>query len=150
MFMPLDTSLIEQRLRDAVPELKKVEGAAEYAAVQDIRGFTPGSAYVVLAGEKNLEEPEAQPGLRRAARSEPLATFGVIIAVRNHSGRNGSEALKDAMPLIGAVRDALIGWTPGENQMRPIAWVKGDVMDYDKSTLLWADVFTTKRFIGGS
>lgn len=150
MFTPLDTSIIEQRLKDAVPDLNTVAGAAEYAAVQDMRSFRPGSAYVVLAGEVNPEDPDAQPGRRQIGRSQALATFGVIIAVRNYSDRTGSRAVQEAMPLIGAVRDALIGWSDTNSGMRPIAWKQGDVLDYDKSTLLWIDVFTTQRFIGGN
>ncbi len=146
---PLDTSLIEQRLRDQVTALQCVEGAAEYAAVKSIRNFRAGSAYVVLATERNPNNPNSPEGARSRGKTQAICPFGVIAAARNYRGRSGAEAMLDASPLIGAVRTALIGWIP-EKPLQPIAWLQGDVMEYDASTLLWIDVFTTTHYLGGT
>ncbi|WP_420553978.1 phage tail terminator protein [Neptuniibacter marinus] len=150
MFEPFDTALIERHLADEVSAVQSVGGAADYAAVTEMRGFRHGTAYVVLAQEVNTADPDAQPGARQRGKSQALVTFGVIVAVRNYRDSTGDAAKKDAMPLIGSVRKALLGWTPDLGIMRPIAWKQGDVLDYDKNTLLWIDVFTTTRFIGGN
>lgn len=149
MSAPLDTSLIENRLKDAVPELQMVEGMAEYATIKDLREFRPGSAYVVLAGERNPNSPDSAEGARSRGKSQALCTFGVVIVARNYRGRSGKEALQDVSPLVGKVRDALVGWSP-VSPFKPIVWLSGDVMEYDNNTLLWLDVYTTTHFIGGN
>lgn len=146
---PLDTTLIEQRLREQVSALQCVEGAAEYAAVKSVRDFRPGSAYVVLAQERNPNNPNTPEGARIRGKNQALCTFGVIIAARNYRGRTGAAAMQDASPLIGAVRTALIGWHPVK-PFQPVAWLQGDVMEYDANTLLWIDVFTTTHYLGGT
>ena len=52
-FEPFDTGLIMRRLRASVPELHVVGGAADYAAVKELRGFRTPSAYVVFAEDTN-------------------------------------------------------------------------------------------------
>jgi hypothetical protein len=147
---PLDTTPIQQRLRDQVPGLiGGVGGAAEYGAVKSIRDYRPGSAYVVLAAERNPNSPDSPEGNRRRGVNQALCTFGVITVSRNARGRTGDEVMQEMRPLIGAVRTALIGWTPGK-PIQPITWLQGDVMEYDANTLLWIDVFTTTHYLGGT
>ena len=50
-FAPLDTSLIEQRLRELVPEFEEVNGAAAYHTLKGLQDFRTGTCYVVLAAE---------------------------------------------------------------------------------------------------
>ena len=50
--------------------------------------------------------------------------------------------------LFRSVRDALMGWLPPVEGARPIRWLQGDVLDYDASVLLWAEVYQTQQFIG--
>lgn len=149
MSQPLDTGLIEQRLRDVLPQFEVIAGAADYAAVQELRGFRTPSAYVVTAQERDATEP-TQAQRRGSGRQHAETTFGVILALRNYRDARGAAVTDDARPLIGAVRDALMGWTPGAQIMRPITWQQGDVLDYDANTLLWAEIFYTKHFIGGN
>lgn len=149
MSQPLNTDVIEQRLREVLPQFEIVAGAADYAAVRELRGFRTPSAYVVTAQERDAPEPN-QTQRRTSGRQHAETTFGVILALRNYRDVRGESATDDARPLIGAVRDALMGWTPGLGIMRPIEWQQGDVLDYDQSVLLWAEVFTTKHFIGGN
>ena len=138
----LDTRLIEQRIREMVAEFESVEGAADYAAVQDLRSFRTPCAYVVLAQEKGSSD--IPRGTHQAT-----ATFGVVTAARNYSSASGVAATDDARPLIKAVREALVGW-----QHRPdffaCSWVQGDVLEYDANTLLWIDVFETTYFVNGA
>lgn len=139
----LDTGLIEQRLREMVPTLESVAGAADYAAVQDIRSFRPPCAFVVLAQEKG--STDLPRGVHQAT-----ATFGVITAARNYSSGSGSAAIDDARPLVKAIRTALVGWKPANREFFACSWVQGDVLDYDANTLLWIDVFETTYYVNGA
>lgn len=149
MSAPLDTRVIEQRIRDEVASLQQVKGAAEFAAVSSLSSYRVPSAYVVLAREVGTEETSERPARRPSGKQEAKATFGVITAVRNYGDNTGAKAAEEANPIIGKIRDALMGWQPDDQSMRPIGWLQGDVLDYDASVLLWIDVFTTTHFIGG-
>ena len=146
---PLDTSIIEQRLREAVPALDEVGGYAALNAVKELSGIRPGTAYVVLANERSQTQVEGAGQRRVTGRQQVNAVFGVIIAARNYRDVSGEAALKEATPLIGSVREALIGWTPNVTQFKQIVWVQGDVMDHNASTLLWIDIFSTMHNVGG-
>ena len=147
---PFDIDLVIERVRISVPELRQVRGAADYAQLKTLRDLAPPEAFVLLARERG------KPGTHGSQAA--AVSFGVVIAVRNQRGQRGKPAMDDAVPLIGAVRSALIGWTPtlhtGSEPGRPIRggrpcqWLQGDTLDYDANTLLWSDVFTTQHFIG--
>ncbi|MAN51214.1 MULTISPECIES: phage tail terminator protein [unclassified Marinimicrobium] len=141
---PFDTAPVIARVREQVTALRAVEGAASFAAVQNLRDFVVPGAYVVLTRERpDNQEP-------RGGRQRAIVTLGVVVAVRNYRDVTGGE-LKDALnPILNGVRNALIGWTPPEQGARPMKWAGGDVIDYDDNTLLWGDVFQTQHFIGAA
>lgn len=142
---PFSIRLVIEHLRAQVPGLQSVEGAAQYASITDLREFRPDSAYVLLARERGDGEQPKTGGRQRA-----IATFGVVLAVRNFRDQVGGEAIEEISPLIAQTRAALMGWTPPVNGGRPCQWLQGDVLDYDNNTLLWSDVFQTQHFIGGA
>lgn len=137
-----NTELIIERLKETQFQFELVEGAAEFEAVTSLASFRPGSLYVVLMREQNPAGNGAQAQRKTAA----IATFGVIVAARNYRGNRGAEALKDAVPIISRMRQALLGWPPAG--CTPCIWHQGDVLDKDKQNLLWADVFSTTHVIG--
>ncbi len=137
-----DTELIINRLKETQFEFEVVEGAAEYAAVERLATFRPGALYVVLIREQNAAGENPQP----RGKSVASVTFGVIAVAKNLRGRAGAEAMKDAKPIIGRLRQALLGWSPPG--CSPCKWLQGDVLDYDKTNLLWADVFSTTHVLG--
>lgn len=139
-----DTGLIEERLKDPQFGIEQVGGAADYAAVKSLAEFRPGSVYVVMVGETNPTGNQPQPQFKAPA----MATFGVIIAARNYRDQTGKAALNDIVTLAGNVRSALLGWAP--KGAKPCVWQEGNVAGYDRSTLLWIDVFTTTHVLGGS
>lgn len=136
---PFDIQPVIERLRAGMPELRLVGGAADYAAITGLRDFVPPCAYVLIAQERG--EPNGANGRQRA-----LVTFGVVLAVRNHSGARG--AADDLRPLLGKLRETLMAWIPGRPGARAVQWLQGDVLDYDAGTLLWSDVYQTQYFIG--
>lgn len=146
---PFNVDLVITRLLAQVPDLRRVRGAADYAAVTSLQDFQPPEAFVVPARERGA--PNAG-----SSRQAVQAYFGVVVVVRNYKEQRGKPSLDDATPLIGRTRDALIGWIPADaagNTLRGgrgCQWVQGDVMDYDASTLLWSDVYQTQHFIGST
>lgn len=141
---PLNTSLIEQRLRDAVPELEDVQGSSAYAAVRSLTDFRPGTAFILLAAERNPAGSGPQAQRRAVAHS----TFGVIVAARNYRDQLGAAALDDIAKLVGLIRGALHGWSA--TGCSPCIWLQGDALDSDRDTVLWCDVYTTTHVLGGT
>lgn len=140
---PLDVGLVQRRLKEAVPALDEVYGAAEYSEIKDLASFRIGTAYVVLASERNPAGAGPQP--RHGVAAE--ATFGVIVPARNYRDPSGAQALGDLRPLLGCVRQAVVGWAPPG--WKPCIWLQGDAMDSDASRVLWIDVFTTTHVLRG-
>lgn len=146
---PFDIQLVIARLKAEVPMLQRVEGAAELGSVQQLRDFRTPSAYVLLAQETPVAR---QPGHSGGARRQ-LATvhFGVTLAVRNYSDTKGMAAADDLRAVLGAVRDALIGWVPpGLTGARDCQLIQGKVLDYDASALVWAELYSTQHSIGST
>ncbi len=139
---PFAVSTVIARLQDLVPDLQVVQGAAEYSRIKSFTEFRPSSAYVLLANERGDSEGA------RTGRQRAVATFGVVIAVQNYRDLTGAESMEEISPLIGQARAAIMGWTPPVNGGRPCWWLQGDVLDFNDSMLLWADVFQTQHFIG--
>ncbi len=137
-FAPFDTGLVVQHLARAVPALQLVGGAADYAAVRELRGFRTPSAYVIFAEENNTGKVPTSIGV---CAQESLVEFGVVLALRNWREARGEQMQADMRQLIGQVRAALIGHKPAAAGARVIGWQSGKVLDYDASVLLFADVY---------
>ena len=137
-----DTQLIEARLRDAQFQFEVVGGAAEYAAIPALGNFRPGAVYVVLIREQNA----AGDGPQSRNKTAATVTFGVIAVARNYRGKAGAEAVNEVKPVVERIRQALLGWAPAG--CSACKWLQGDVLDYDNTHLLWADVFTTSYVMG--
>lgn len=139
-----DVTKVEDRLKLEQFGFEVVGSAADYASVTQLGSFRPGSVYVVLVGERNGAGENQQGQFKTPA----VVTFGVVIAARNFRGTAGGDAAKELKPLVGRVRSALIGWAP--DKCAPCKWLQGDVMDYDKTNILWCDVFTTTHILGST
>lgn len=139
---PFGMQQVIDRIKSQVSALQLVEGAAEYAAISNIKDFRTPCAYALLVSERG--DGKGSEGAQQRAN----VVFGVVIADRNYRDTRGHETMQQASPIIGLVRSALIGWMPVEQGARKVTWVQGDVLDWDDNTLVWADVFTTQHFIG--
>lgn len=155
--VPFDVTPVIELLATTLPavqKLQQVRGAADYAAIQNLRDFRVPEAFVLVTAERSTSQENARisTGASAApghARQAAAVEIGVVLAVRNYAYKRGAPAVNDAMPIIGAVRDALIGWMPPNVRgARPLRWLRGNVLDYDAGTLLWADTFSTQHFIG--
>lgn len=144
---PFDHNLVIARLKDQVPELQEVGGAADLAAIRQIRDFRTPSAFVILAVETPVPRQPGAPGA--ATRQMVQVQFGVVVAVRNYRDNRGKAAADELRPELGRVRDALIGWVPpGLTGARDCQLVQGKVIDYDTDTLIWTDLYQTQHSIG--
>lgn len=137
-FEPFDTSLVVNRLRQQVPGLQFVGGAADYAAVKTLAEFRTPSAYVVFAEEENTGKVPTSVGV---CVQESSTHFGVVLALRHYREQLGEQMHQDARRLIGATRVALIGHKPAAHGARVIGWVGGKVLDYSDGVLLFSDLY---------
>lgn len=137
-FEPFDTGLVVQRLREQVPALHFVGGAADYGAVKELSQFRTPSAYVVFAEEENTGKVPTSVGV---CVQESSTHFGVVLALRHYREQLGEQMHQDARRLIGATRVALIGHKPASHGARVIGWASGKVLDYDAGVLLFADLY---------
>ena len=136
-FEPFDTGLIVRRLEAQVPTLQFVGGAADFAAVKELRSFRTPSAYVVFADDENTGKVPDSIGV---LSQEALVQFGVVLALRNYGDQRGDQMGNETRALIGQVRAALIGHKPCKGA-RVVGWASGKVLDYDSSVLLFADLY---------
>lgn len=138
---PFNPEIVIERLRSTIAEFRQVRGSSDYASITKLMDLQPPEAFVLLARERG----KPMPG---TTRQPAIVSFGVVIAVRNYKYQKGVPAQADASPLIGRVRDELIGWVPPVDGGRGCSWLQGDVLDYNAGTLLWSEVFQTQHFIG--
>ena len=135
-FEPFDTGLVIDRLKTQVPDLRQVGGAADYAAVQELRGFATPSAFVIFAGESG-----GGTGPRGARVQAAVTRFGLALAVRNYRPGAGDQLGDELRKVLGLTRSALIGWVPPTPGATALVWEAGEVMDYDHSTVLYVDSY---------
>lgn len=140
-FEPFDTRLVVEHLATKVPALQLVGGAADYAAVKELRDYRTPSAYVIFAEESNTGKV---PNSVNVCAQESLVEFGVVLALRNYREQRGEQMQGDVRTLIGQVRAALIGHKPRKD-IAAIGWVAGKVLDYSASVLLFADVYQVRH-----
>ncbi|ECB0373100.1 hypothetical protein EUR97_13625 [Salmonella enterica subsp. enterica serovar Muenchen] len=139
---PFSISLIVERLQSLTPEPLSFLGTiVEYSQVTELSGFAVPGAYVLMGPERGV------PGNGSRAQVAE-AVFGVAVAVRNY-GQGADGLTHEISPLVGQIRDQLIGWIPGKLATTGIQWLKGDILDYDGGTLLWMDTFQVSHVIGG-
>lgn len=149
---PFDFMQVVRLLESEVSGFQKIGGAADYALITKLADYRTPSAYVIVPQENARPNPtgNSMPGERSKVKQLVTVTFGVVVAVRNFRYDKGQVATQDANPLIGLVREAIMGWTPSLPLARACQFVSGRVIDYDKDTLLWADIYQTQHSIGKS
>jgi hypothetical protein len=150
MTSPFDVAVIVDRLKVAVPQLRSVGRAADYAAVRTLQDFPAPCAFVILAAERGLSRPigRAPRGEQISARQTVEVSFGVVVAVRNWRQQQGEQIADELRTIVGATRAALMGYVPDVDGARPCEFVRGDLQDYSTGTAIWADVYATQHAIG--
>lgn len=130
---------VENRLRDRLPDLREVAGAASIDAVLAGRVATP-AVYVFR---------EAQPaGANSGANfiSQRVGQkLGVLLAVRNVRDPRQGDSSDEAEALSLLVRDAIFGWAPAEHA-EPLEYAGGRLVSMQNGFLFWLDSYTTATY----
>ncbi len=140
-FAPFDTDMVVARVARQVPELQLVGGAADYAAVKELRSFRTPSAYVIFAEERNTGKV---PTSVNVCAQESVVEFGVVLALRHWRETRGEQMQDDMRAIVGQVRAARIGHKPRKD-IGAIGWQSGKVLYYDAGVLLFADVYELRH-----
>lgn len=148
---PFDVRPVIDRLAAQVPMLRQVAGAADLAAVTSLADFPAPCAYVLLAREQMDEPPlggHAPRGRQVAMQQRTPVSFAVVVVARNYRAQRGIAVADELGIVLGAVRDALLGYVPDVAGARPCRLQRGDLTRYDASVALWTDVWQTQHFLG--
>jgi hypothetical protein len=149
-----DIGIIRDRLRAVISatELRTIQGASDFAAVQALQDFPAPCAYVVLAQERGGESSTGYAPRGAVARTEQMltVTFGVVLVARNYRDQRGEELAAALSRLVDLTRSALLGYVPDLPGARGCQFAEGELKDYDASTAVWVDVYTTQHSIGST
>jgi hypothetical protein len=104
----MDATPVIARLKDMVPELRSVEGAAELAALMASKPQpTAGiAAHVILTGLR---------GAAADAAAEIEETLAVILTISAPGDRKGARAGDQLGAVVTSVILALAGWAPASS-----------------------------------
>ena len=123
---------LKARLRDAVPGLRSVEGAASIASLMASNALpqqTP-AAHVVTLGMQGGNE-EAMAGAYVQSITEVV---GVIVTWRTVV--NTDRTVADVETLVREIVDAVAGWQPA-GAMAPFRLLRGQLVTMTKGTLVY-------------
>ncbi len=124
-----------------VPDLRQVSGAAQLARAAENLKQTP-SAFVL----PNAERPSGNSTGTMVVRQQNTVRFGVILAVQNLSDSRGQKAQADLRVLRTQIMAVLLGWEPDED-MNPIEYTGGRLMQVTDQVLWWQDDFLTTHYL---
>ncbi|MCX8581449.1 hypothetical protein J3U18_07070 [Gilliamella sp. B3482] len=143
---PFDISVIADKLKLLLQDktLVFVGTSAEYSKLTDLTSAPTPAAYVLLGKETPNDKLVG-------TRQSVSVNFGVVIVARDASSlaTNIQNVKQLANPVIGAIRDLLIGKTVQFiDGVRPVTWVGGQTLGFQNGVLVWIDSFQTQHFIG--
>lgn len=146
---PFDVGLVIARLQAAATDLRKIQGAADYAAVRLLQDFPAPCAYVLLGRDTATQTKTgtSMPGKQTPLQQAMEVQFGVVVAARNYREQRGAQVIDVLREVLGQVRNAVLGWTPPVAGGRPCQLVTGYLEDYDNATALWIDIWQTQLII---
>jgi hypothetical protein len=140
---PFDIAPVVARLKAGATSLRRVAGAAERAAAEKDAGAPTPAAYVVLA----RETPKPHSGGAGAFRQPVIATFIVVLAVRNvRLGELGVQGNSELKTAIEEVRGALLGWQPTP-ESTACELAGAELSDYDAGVIWWVEAFSTTYWV---
>lgn len=121
------------------PTLKKVQGAAEFAAAVKQSVVATPSAFVLMV--KETPEPSTRASVVTVQKVE--VKVPVVYAVRNYQVSSlGDATADDLLAVRREAFDALVGWKPtGYDQVLPAEFAGGQLLAYDTATVWWQDIF---------
>lgn len=129
-------SIIEERIRAQVPELRQVAGAADLDAIKSGR-IHPPAAYVFEVGRA------AQPNaLLMAVHQETRDSYAVVVVVDNRRDARGGDGSDACRLLRDRIATALVGWQP-DPEGAALEYVGGNLVEFVNQHLYWQEVYRT-------
>lgn len=141
---PFDLRLVLEQLKPLMPEhIHHLGSTAEYRSITELSlaGLPTPAVYVI---------PNAEVGHQNdiAVRQMVTVTFGVVIIVQSYQYSPDNPQLNVSAPVIGKIREQLIGWVPPIKGAKETFFVRGDVLDYSNTYLAWLETYQTKVIMG--
>jgi len=130
---------VETRLREQLPDLREVAGAASLDAVLGGRVSAP-AAYVFR------EAQQASPNEGANFITQRIGVrLGVVLVVRNVRDPRQGDSSDEAEALSLQVRDALYGWAPAA-EAEPLEYAGGRLVSMQNGFYFWMDSYTTATY----
>ncbi|MBF0422780.1 MAG: hypothetical protein HQL73_07290 [Magnetococcales bacterium] len=124
---------IEDRIRETVPDLRQVEGAAGLESIRNGK-VSPPAAFVVEAANSVAQGIEGYQSV--------VESFAVVLVIHNRRDPQGGDASDNCRLLRDQVAQALIGWQPSMTY-DPVAYVRGSLVSLSGATLSWQEIYQT-------
>lgn len=136
-----DPDLVKARLEAQVSSLRRVSGAADFAAARSDLRQTP-AAFVI---ELNNRPGPSRTGTLVVSQLNEIR-FGLILAEKNLRDPRGDSAKTAMNALREAVMAAVLGWTP-EAEFDPCEYGGGRLLLMDDSVMWWQEEFVTRNLL---
>ena len=141
---PFDLKHVIEQLKPLQPEYISTLGStAEYRSITDVSlaGLPTPAVFVVPNGEIGTLNDVA-------VRQMVTVSFSVIVIVQSYQYNNEAPHLSISNPVIGKIREQLMGWRPPLPGAKETFFARGDVVDYSNSYLVWMETYQTKVIMG--
>ncbi|MFC0956138.1 hypothetical protein ACFGXV_08735 [Pasteurella multocida] len=141
---PFDLKHVLEQLKPLQPEhIHTLGSTAEYRSLSELSmaGLATPAVFVVPNGEVGHQNDIA-------VRQMVTVSFSVIVIVQSYQYSNEMPHLSVSNPVIGKIREQLMGWVPPVKGAKETFFVRGDIVDYTNSYLVWMETYQTKIIMG--
>ena len=143
-YEPFDLKHVIEQLKPLQPEhIHTLGSTAEYRSITDVSlaGLPTPAVFVVPNGEIGTLNDVA-------VRQMVTVSFSVIVIVQSYQYNIETPHLNVSNPVIGKIRERLMGWRPPLPGAKETFFVRGDVVDYSNAYLVWMETYQTKIIMG--
>jgi hypothetical protein len=130
---------VEARIRDEVPDLREVDGAAGIANIMAGRIADKG-CYIFQKGSSASKNNLAN----RVSQRETIH-LGVVLTVKNIQDARGADADDVSQALRDSIREKLLGWEP--DGYEPLEKVDGKLISFANGNYITLDTYSTAHHI---
>ncbi|HDR1627128.1 TPA: hypothetical protein QB557_000761 [Pasteurella multocida] len=141
---PFDLKHVLEQLKPLQPEhIHTLGSTAEYRSLSELSmaGLATPAVFVVPNGEVGHQNDIA-------VRQMVTVSFSVIVIVQSYQYSNEMPHLSVSNPVIGKIREQLMGWVSPVKGAKETFFVRGDIVDYTNSYLVWMETYQIKIIMG--
>ncbi|HDR1694320.1 TPA: hypothetical protein QB527_002243, partial [Pasteurella multocida] len=134
---PFDLKHVLEQLKPLQPEhIHTLGSTAEYRSLSELSmaGLATPAVFVVPNGEVGHQNDIA-------VRQMVTVSFSVIVIVQSYQYSNEMPHLSVSNPVIGKIREQLMGWVSPVKGAKETFFVRGDIVDYTNSYLVWMETY---------